>query len=82
MLLERDGSWYPGCGWNWHGSNTTTMRCMQSLWRRGLVEQMLVPRAVGWKVIDPAEAWTEVARAELSRTASPASSASDTSRRG
>jgi hypothetical protein len=38
-LAERNnGEWFPGCGWHW-GNKSTTIKLLDSLVRRGLVER-------------------------------------------
>lgn len=38
VSFDRNGIWFPGCGWYWKNNSTTT-RIMYSLKRRGLVTE-------------------------------------------
>ena len=59
--VRRDGEWWPGCGWVWD-TYSGTVRVLDSLCRRGLVERMpdIRPGRVRYRI-------TEAGRAEAAK---------------
>jgi hypothetical protein len=67
LLLEQGGTWHPRSGWHWRDDGLATLRIMESLERRKLVQMKATPDHIEWCVLDPERAWAAVARGQAAQ---------------